>query len=317
MNRLRLIVPPGLAGERLDRALAALSSLSRRRARVLIREGQVTRNGRPLRVEGRTLDEADVLEITVTGEEAKPPEARSDELGGAGPGGSLPRVVLIHRDRYLIAVDKPSGVLSQPAESRRPNDPAMDQLLLRHLAGEAGRPPFLRLVHRLDRVTSGLLLFAAHPDALKPLDRAWREGKAERHYLAVVEGQAGFERQEVDAPIARQGGGGWRFEVAGGGRPARTEVLRLARGEGYSVVRCRLLTGRTHQVRVHLAHLGLPVLGDRLYGAAPGAAPRPLLHACELRLPHPETGASLLLAAPAPDDFRPYLDFLPGHPAVE
>lgn len=269
------------------------------------------RNGKPLRVEGRKLGAADVLDV-LPGEgdvvTAEAPEA-------------FPEISIVYRDGWLIAVDKPSGVLSQPAATRRPDDSAMDELLLKHLAAESGKPPYLRLVHRIDRVTSGLLLFAAHPGALSPLDRAWREGAVERSYLAVVEGSADFESREVDAPIGRCDGGAWRFRVSGAGRPARTELERLATGEAdgtsYSVLQCRLLTGRTHQVRVHLSRLGLPVLGDTLYGASRSRAPRPLLHAAELRLPHPETGRPLVLEAPAPEDFQPFLSALAGPPAVE
>ncbi|MCB1035626.1 MAG: RluA family pseudouridine synthase [Acidobacteria bacterium] len=298
MSRVQRILPPELEGERLDRALAALTGLSRRRARTLIREGKVARNGKPLKVEGRLLGAADVLEIILEAE---------DEVAEA-PFPEAPELSIVHRDRWLVAVDKPSGMLSQPAASQRPGDLAADQVLLRQLAGKEGQPPFLRLVHRLDRVTSGLLLFAAHPQALAPLDRAWRGGEVERIYLALVEGEAGFEGIEVDAPITRAPGGSWRFQVAEGGQPAKTAVERLAAGEGASVLRCRLLTGRTHQVRVHLAHLGLPVLGDTLYGARKGSAPRPLLHAYQLHLPHPRTRERLVLEAPIPEDFRPLLD---------
>ncbi len=302
MRHLRLIVPPHLDGERLDRGLAALSTLSRRRARALIREGRVVRNGKPLRVEGKPLGFADVLEVRLDSEEAATPRTEA----------AVPDAEIVYRDRWLIAVHKPSGVLSQPAASRRPDDLAMDQILTAKLAREDGRPPFLRLVHRIDRVTSGLLLFAAHPDALAPLDHAWREGAVDRRYLAVVTGTASFERQEVDAPIARVPGKVWRFQVSKAGKAARTQVVRLAKGDGFSVVQCRLRTGRTHQVRVHLAYLGLPVLGDTLYGGTRNRAPRPLLHAAELRLPHPAIEETLLLRANPPKEFFPYLEGCPS-----
>jgi 23S rRNA pseudouridine1911/1915/1917 synthase len=181
----------------------------------------------------------------------------------------------------------------------------MDESTLLHLAAREGKRPFLRLVHRLDRVTSGALLFARCPEALKPLAAAWREGRAERRYLALVEGDPAWQEQVIEAPIGRAPGGGWRFAVLApeaGGRAARTTVRVLERRGDHTLVECHLSTGRTHQVRVHLAHLGHPVVGDTLYGAAPGAG-RPLLHAASLRLPHPQSGAVVEIEAPLPEDF--------------
>nr|HRC84336.1 RluA family pseudouridine synthase [Thermoanaerobaculia bacterium] len=156
--------------------------------------------------------------------------------------------------------------------------------------------------HRLDRGTSGLLLFAANPAAHAPLARAWREGQVERRYLAVVEGCPAFEELRVEAPIARSADGAWRFEARADGKPARTEVRVVVRGEQESLLACRLSTGRTHQVRVHLASVGHPVVGDRLYGAREGSAGRPLLHAAEISLPHPKTGEPLRVSSPLPPE---------------
>ena len=298
--RKQLVVGPSEAGLRFDQAVAALTGMSRRRARALIGEGEVHFNGQPRRNQSRPVVAGDVVEIAA---DQPGPEA----ISTSSAAGTEDGVTILYEDDSLLAVDKPAGVLSQPAERRREGDTAMDERLLMALAARDGRRPFLRLVHRLDRVTSGLLLFARSPDALAPLAEAWRAGRVDRSYLAVVEGVPEADRQWVEAPIARAPGGGWRFEVSGLGKPAATEVAKLHQADGFTLVECRLETGRTHQVRVHLAHLGHPVAGDRLYGARHDPAGRPLLHAARLRLPHPRTGRPLELRSKPPAAFADYL----------
>ncbi len=293
----RVVVTPAADGLRLDVCIAALTSLSRRAARGLISEGSVWRNGEALRVQSRPVAAGDVLDIL------RPP----GEVGPVDP--ALTPVPILHDDGWLIVADKPSGVLSQPAEGGAPDDLALDQLLLMQLAARDGRRPFLRLVHRLDRLTSGTLLFAARPQALAPLRREWDAGTVERIYVAVVEGSPDRSRFEVDQPIGRDPTRAWRFRVDPDGRPARTEVEIVAGSEtGITVALCRLHTGRTHQVRVHLAEAGLPVVGDRLYGGrGRGGVGRPLLHAAVLRLPHPRDGAILTVSSPLPPAFGPFV----------
>ena len=308
----RLLVGPLEVGLRFDQALAALSALSRRRARAVIGDGAVWRNGRPTRNQSRPVALGEVIDLLgeVRAELEVPPRP------------ALPAVTIVHEDSALIAVDKPFGVLSQPAEIRQSGELAMDERVLLWLANREGRPPFLRLIHRLDRVTSGLLLFARHPRALAPLARAWRQGEVERRYLAVVEGVPHPPRQTIDEPIERDPRGGWRFAVGALGKPARSEVRLLRQSaatadsptgspsdsSALSMVDCRLLSGRTHQVRVHLAHIGHPVAGDRLYGAATNPAGRPLLHATHLKLPHPKEGRTLELHSEPPPEFDRSLD---------
>jgi 23S rRNA pseudouridine1911/1915/1917 synthase len=295
-DALRVVVGPPLAEMRVDQALATALPLSRRKARALLAAGGVRRNGELLRVQGKQLALGDVLDVE------PPADADVAALRGAAEAAVPASVSLLLDDGWLLAVDKPSGVLSQPAEQRAAGELAMDELLLLRRAWESGRRPFVRLVHRLDRVTSGVLLFAAREAATAPLARAWREGRVERGYLALVEGEVPWESREVDAPIARDPSSAWRFVVAPHGDPAVTSVVRRASARGVTLVQCRLQTGRTHQVRVHLAHVGFPVLGDRLYGGT-GDAPRPMLHAAWLALPHPRNGAPTRIEAPLPADF--------------
>ncbi len=293
----RLLVFPEHDGLRLDQFLAAATALSRRAARSAIGAGEVARNGQPTRVQSREVATADVVDV------ARPP----DDLG-VPPRPDLPPLTVLHRDRWLVAVAKPAGVLSQPS-SRPDRDLALDQLTALHLAVSDGVPPFLRLVHRLDRLTTGVVLFAGNPQATAPLARAWSERAVERRYLAVVEGRPDESSFVVDRPIGRDPGHRWRFRIADGGRDARTEVRVAAPlDDDLCLVECRLDTGRTHQVRIHLSHCGHPVVGDRLYGAARlDLAPRPLLHAAVLALPHPKSGDPLRLVAPLPDDMAAYV----------
>ncbi len=294
----RCIVTREHEGARIDVFLAAVTQLSRRATRRLLTEGTIRFNGRPIRVQSRPVTAGDVVDIL------QPPA----ELG-VGP---LPNIVtptILHQDRWLLVAAKPAGVLSASAENMQQGELAFDQQVLVARAVADGKRPFLRLVHRLDRVTSGAILFACHPEALPPLTSAWGKGLVERVYVAVVEGHPEFERVEIDRPIARDRLHAWRFTTDPSGRKAATEARVVAHLEnGLAVVECRLVTGRTHQVRVHLASVGHPVLGDRLYGSRRAdEAPRPLLHAASLTFPHPRSGEKLHIVCPPPDDIAAFL----------
>ena len=295
----RILVTPERDGVRLDVFLAATTSLSRRAARRMIADGLVFRNREELRVQSRMLETGDVIEVHLP--------ASDFEVKTGQP---FTPINPIFEDRWLIVAAKPPGVLSQPAERQRTGDrPAFDQQLLLSLAWRDGRRPFLRLVHRLDRMTSGAMLFARSPDVLPQLSRAWASGQVERFYLAVIEGHPESDAFTIDRPIGRDRDHRWRFQCEDGGKPSRTEIEVLARLEnGLSVVGCRLITGRTHQVRVHLSAAGYPVHGDRLYDSKrPDMAPRPLLHATALSLPHPAADKILRVVCPPPVDLADYL----------
>lgn len=290
--KARLLVHPAMAGERLDVFLAGNCSVSRRRLRRWIGEGAVLVNGRALRIASRPMKAGDVVDLLRPAEET-----------GLPPAPSLDPVTIIHLDDWIAALDKPAGILSQPIRSAGEREMALDETFLLHLAMEAGRRPYLHLAHRLDRVTSGLLLFSLRPKATSTLAEAWREGLVERRYTAIVEGSPSFQETLIDAPIARGSGKAWRFRVAPQGKAARTEVQVLESWRGGALVSCRLVTGRTHQVRVHLSHVGLPVLGDTLYGGHRSLAAAPLLHASSLSFPHPRDGVRIHLEAPLPRAF--------------
>ena len=292
----RLLVMPQHDGLRLDQFLAAATALSRRAARKVISDGAVARNCRPTRVLGRQVEWGDVVDVLRSPAELEaPPRPVLDEL------------TILYDDPWLIAIAKPAGILSQPG-SKPTTELALDQIALLGLALETGSRPYLRMVHRLDRLTSGVALFARNPETHAPLVRAWADGAVERRYLAVVEG-APESDSLIDRPIGRDPNHDWRFSISDSGREAKTEVRVAARFDNQlTLVECRLLTGRTHQVRVHLADWGHPVLGDRLYGSRRAAeAPRPLLHASLIALPHPKDGKPLRITAPVPADMAGYV----------
>ena len=284
-------------GLRLDQFLAAATSLSRRAARKVISEGAVARNCQPTRVLGRQLEWGDVVDVLRDPADLEVP-----------PRPDLAEVPILHEDPWLVAVNKPAGMLSQPS-SKPTTELALDQVALLRLAIANGTKPYLRMVHRLDRLTSGVALFAHNPQAQAALVKAWADGAVERRYLAVIEGSPEIGESLIDEPIGRDPNHDWRFRVAEDGRSARTEVRVTAHLENdLSVVECRLLTGRTHQVRVHLAAWGHTVLGDRLYGSRRAdEVQRPLLHAELLAFPHPKDGTRITITAPIPDDMAAFV----------
>ena len=257
--------------------------------RALIAEGAVFLNGRAVRVLSRPLHAADVVDVV-------PP---AHELLAPPP--LPPPLSLLHEDGWVVVVDKPAGVPSQPPRERRPDELTVHERLALQLAHRDGHRVELLLFHRLDRLTTGIMLFARHHDAARALARAWSEGRSDKRYLTVVRGDPGEKLLTLSWAIAGDRLIPGRQRVVRVGRPARTDVRRLALAGEFALVELRPHTGRTHQVRVHLAHAGFPVAGDTLYGGG-GGVPRPFLHAWRLALPHPRTGRTLRLEAPVPAD---------------
>jgi RluA family pseudouridine synthase len=213
----------------------------------------------------------------------------------------LPAAAVLHVDDDLLLVDKPAGLPSD-----RTPDPRRDHLVAAagRLLARLGLPveeggPWIH--NRLDRDTTGVVAMALSGRANGPLGAIFAERGAEKVYLALVE-RVWEGGDEVEAREPLRAGAGGRVEVVrSGGKPARTSLRVLARGAGGVLVVARPATGRTHQIRVHLAHRGAPIVGDELYGGAPG--PRLMLHAWRLSLPHPVTGEALAVTSPIPPDF--------------
>jgi 23S rRNA pseudouridine1911/1915/1917 synthase len=214
---------------------------------------------------------------------------------------------IVYEDADLLIINKPAGLLVHPTSPRHGRTLAHG---LAHLYATRGTPMPVRPVHRLDRDTSGLLLVARSSFSHQQLDRQLREGVIEREYLAIAHGVVEAEEGTIDAPIARSRSSRMLRAVAPDGQSARTHYVVHGRSADFSVLGIRLETGRTHQIRVHLAHAGHPIVGDRQYGglSGPGGIRRPALHAWKLRLLQPRSGEELRFQAAPPEDIQDLLD---------
>jgi 23S rRNA pseudouridine1911/1915/1917 synthase len=215
----------------------------------------------------------------------------------------LASLAIVHEDEHLLVVHKPAGLVVHPAAGHWSG--TLLNALLAHHAGAAALPR-AGIVHRLDKDTSGLMLVGKSLPAVTALVRDIAARDVQRLYVALAWGDVPASAV-VDAPIGRDPHSRLRMAVVSvgrGGREARTDVQCLARREGVSALRCRLHTGRTHQIRVHLASRGWPLVSDALYGGRPGLGlERQALHAVRLALRHPVTGLPLSFFAPPPADF--------------
>lgn len=293
---LELTVPPEAVGQRLDRYLAeALAHLSRSRVQALIREGHVQVNRRPAKP-AESLRAADV----VSWEE---PAARPSVL--AAEAMALP---ILHEDDDLLVLDKPAGLVTHPAPGHDAG--TLVNALLAHcgtLSGIGGeqRPG---IVHRLDKDTSGCLVVAKNDLAHRGLSAQFADRSTRKTYLALVRGVPRPASGRIEQPIGRHPVHRKKMAVVPPprGRAARTDYQvrqpLTHTGQPAALVECRLHTGRTHQIRVHLKHLGYPILGDTLYGG-PGTTDRQMLHARTLGFVHPRTGLAVEFRAPLPPDF--------------
>ncbi|MEM9465865.1 MAG: RluA family pseudouridine synthase [Actinomycetota bacterium] len=290
------VLPEAFAGDRIDRVVAALTGLSRSVAKALLDDGRVRVDGVPVGSASRRVEAGSVVWVAVP-----PPDDPTPE-----PDGSVDFVV-VHEDDDVIVVDKPAGLVVHPGAGQ-PDGTLVNGLVHRYPElleiGELHRPG---IVHRLDRGTSGLLVVARSEDAYFDLVEQLSAHEPERIYVALAWGHLETDQGTIDAPIGRSTRHPTRMAVTDAGRHAVTHYTvegRYHEPVTASLVRCRLETGRTHQIRVHLRAIGHPVVGDRDYdGGRPGLDPgRPFLHAAELRFRHPATGAPVEFEAPLPAD---------------
>jgi 23S rRNA pseudouridine1911/1915/1917 synthase len=310
----QLTIPPEHEGRRLDQALAELlPDYSRSRIKEWILAGQVWLDGKTCEPRNRVS----------AGQQA---EIRADlPLVGRSEAQAV-RFDTIHEDEDVLVVLKPAGLVVHPGAGNP--DATLENGLLHHAPG-LGALPRAGLLHRLDKDTSGLVLVAKTLVAHTHLTRDLQERLITREYRALVNGvlTAGGS---VDAPVGRHPTQRTRMAVLDGGREAVTHYRVLARFAAHTWLALRLETGRTHQIRVHLAHIGYPLVGDPVYGGRPRLPPnaspeligalrglhRQALHACALEFDHPVSGERLRFTAPVPADLRQLLDLLAGGPAA-
>jgi len=300
------------AGRTLSEILRGPMGVSGRRLQRLTRSRGIRVNGRPAHT-SRRLTPGDRVEV------------RTLDDGGGRSGGldagtvpiplpgvpAFPAIRPLFEDPVVLVLDKPPGLAVHPTGRIRRGT------LVQHLAmrdGALGLRTGIHPVHRLDRDTSGLLLVARTPGAHALLDRDLREGRIHRRYLALASKTPDIPGGLIDLPLGREPGGGSRRVVRTDGDAARTRVRVLEEWARATLLEVTLETGRTHQIRAHLAHLGCPLLGDRLYGGPSGSgSARTALHAVGLSFPHPVTGSRMELEAPLPPDLDSLLDSL-RHP---
>ena len=284
---MRAEVPGDLDGERADLIVARLAGLSRAQARRLADAGGV-------RVDGAVAGARDRLR-TGSIVEFEPPEPEPGLVAEEVP------FTIRHEDDHLAVIDKPAGVVTHPGAGNRRGTLAAGILHRWPRVRGVGAEDRWGIVHRLDRDTSGLLVVALDDSAYDGLRDAMGRREVERTYLAMVAGSPEMPTGTVDAPIGRDPGRPTRMRVMPEGRPARTHYRVVSRLPAATLLEVRLETGRTHQIRVHLASIGLPVLGDGVYGIGTGA-PRVFLHASALEFDHPVTGQRIEVESPLPGD---------------
>ncbi|MGQ9834384.1 MAG: RluA family pseudouridine synthase [Thermoanaerobaculaceae bacterium] len=306
--KVECIVPPEQAGLRLDRFLANMGhGWSRSQVARWAQEGFVLRNGKPCKP-AHLLKAGDV--ITVTPPPVQPTTVVAQELP----------LHVLYEDDHLLVINKPPGMVVHPAAGN-PDGTLVNAILAycQKLSGIGGveRPG---IVHRLDKDTSGVMLVAKTDQAHRLLELAFRWRTTDKRYLALVYGEPKAQEGVIDAPVGRHPVERKRMAVVQNGRPARTLWWVEERFSGVTLLQCRPITGRTHQIRVHLASVGHAIVGDPLYAGrqwrqvsdvrlqeACRAFPRQALHAWRITFRHPEKGETVSFEAPPSPDFAQLL----------
>lgn len=283
------------AGERLDVAIAQALATSRTAAKALVDGGHVTLDGAPVGKPATTLRGGEI--VTVQRPPDVPDLVEPEDLG----------VEIVYEDDDLAAIHKPPGVVAHPTASVRTGTVVNALLGRMALAKEDVYDPHREdyrpgIVHRLDKDTSGLMVVAKHDAAHRALADAFKKRHTVKEYVAIAVGDLADE-VEVDAPLGRHPVQRQSMTVGGGNaKPATTRLRVVARAAGHALVKATPRSGRTHQIRVHLAHAGAPILGDVVYGRASGAIARQALHAWRLTLPHPRDHQPIAFRADVPAD---------------
>ena len=299
-------------GLRLDRALGELfPDYSRNFLANLVGEGRVRIDGREAKKPSQRVETGQLVSIDVP--DATPSSIVSQDIP----------LTVLHEDEDVVVIDKPAGLVVHPAAGHA--DHTLVNALLFHVKDLSGVGGELRpgIVHRLDKDTSGVMVIAKHDEAHRKLTANWNTDRVRKEYVALVYGTPSSERGTVGAPIGRDPRDRKKMAVVASGRRAVTDYEVAERLRHASVVRCRLRTGRTHQIRVHMKHLGHPIVGDPLYSGPQwrgipdkrvqkvlSSLERQMLHAAKITFEHPRTGAVVSFEAPVPADFLAVLTSL-------
>jgi 23S rRNA pseudouridine1911/1915/1917 synthase len=298
-------VPDGTAG-RIDRFVADATGLSRSHVQKLISDGRLTVDGVPVRANALVSAGSEVrLDV---------PQPLALDLA---PAPDIP-LRIVYEDDDLLIVDKPAGLVVHPSAGHHDGDTLVNALLARAGGAEYGgiagvaRPG---IVHRLDRDTSGLLMVAKHDAAQRSLMAQLKARRVRKTYLALVAGNVAAAVGRIEAPIGRDPKHRTRMAVVPDGRPSTTGYRVRERFDGWTLLELDLVTGRTHQIRVHLDGIGHPIAGDPVYGTGtsrrgPAGLGRLFLHAWRLELAAPGDGHLIRATAPLPDDLEGVLDAL-------
>jgi 23S rRNA pseudouridine1911/1915/1917 synthase len=291
----RVPVPDGLDGERLDSALARMFGLSRAQAADLIGTGAVLIDGRPAAKSDRARG-GDWLDVTLP-----PPPQVFERLD------PVPGLIVRYEDADIIVVDKPVGVAAHPTPGWTGPTVLQGLQAAGHQVATSGAAERQGIVHRLDAGTTGVMVVAKSEHAYRVLKQAFRDRTVDKRYHALVQGHPDPLRGTIDAPIGRHPAGDGRFAIVADGRPAVTHYDTLEAFRAASLLDVKLETGRTHQIRVHMAAVRHPCVADRLYGADPVLArrlglSRQWLHAVALSFAHPADGRRVEFTSPYPAD---------------
>lgn len=319
MSEIRaVVVPAAQAGSRLDRTLSELfPERSRSFLARLIEQGHVHLDGAPVVKSSTRVEPGQTVEVTFP-----PPEPSTVESQ------DLPLTVL-YEDADIVVIDKPPGLVVHPAAGHR--DQTLVNALLFHVPDLSGVGGELRpgIVHRLDKDTSGVMIIAKNDEAHRKLSAAWGTDRVRKEYLALVYGTPAESSGVIDAPIGRHPRDRKRMAVVKGGRAAMTEYEVIGQYRHVSLVRLVLRTGRTHQIRVHMKHLGHPIVGDPVYSGPQwrgipdkklqktlSSLGRQALHAWKITFDHPRTGERTTIEAPLREDLRRVILDCGGHAAA-
>ncbi len=295
-------VPTALHGQRFDKAVVAMApEFSRSHLQGLIEGGHVRVDGTVATTASRKVRSGQMISLVLV------PTAESRAFRA-----ETIALTIVHEDADVMVVNKAAGMVVHPAAGNWSG--TLLNALLAHHAGAASLPR-AGIVHRLDKDTSGLMVVGKSLVAVTALVRAIAAREVHREYRAIAQGAVEPAKFSIDLPIGRDPQARIRMAVVGSGKPARTDVERLAASPAFSALRCTLHSGRTHQIRVHLAHRGHPLVSDALYGGKPALGlTRQALHATRLAFAHPVTGQALAFESVFPADFAAAWQAVTGKP---